>query len=136
MQRERLEKELRLRVVDHDRTARRGHARRREGCEAPAGDADTRLPVRADRIEGPPQDGADAARHTLDPFGLEICAARLDRLDGEAGFLEPPQDPLPLLLGRSGILLGENELGAVGERLRETHPRAHACLLGGGGACS
>ena len=30
------------------------------------------------------------------------------------------------------ILLGEDELGTVGERLREAHPRAHARLLGGG----
>lgn len=135
MQRERLEKELRLRVVDHDRAARRGHTRRRERGEAPAGDADMRLPVRADRIECTAQDGADAACHAFDTFGLEICAARLDRLDGEAGFLEPAQDPLPLFLSGSGILLGKDELGTVGERLGETHPRTHARLLGGGGTC-
>src|SRR5215211_1615864 len=97
MQRKRLEKELRLRVIDHDRAARRSHAGRRERGEAPAGHTDARLPVRPDRIESAAQDSADAARHALDTFGLEICAAGLDRLDGKTGVLEPTQDPFPLL---------------------------------------
>ena len=135
MQRKRLEEELGLRAIDHDRTAGGSHARRCESGEAPARDTDPRLPVRADGIEGATKDGMDATRHALDMPGVEVGTARLDRLDGETGLFEPPQDPLPLLLRRSGILLGEDQVGTVGERLREAHPRTHARLLGSGGAC-
>ena len=131
VQRERLQEELGLGIVDDQRTTHRRDARSRERGEAAPGNADTRLPKGPHGVEGTAKRGVQASRQPLDARGLEVRASGLDGLDGETGVLEPPEDSFPLLFGGGGILFGENEVGTCGKCLGETHPGAHARLLGG-----
>jgi hypothetical protein len=59
--------------------------------------------------------------------------AGLGRFDPEARVLEAPQDLFPGLLGRSWILLDENELGTGREALPHAHARLDPFSLGRGG---
>src|SRR5205807_2393349 len=92
-----------------------------------------RLPPRAPGGQRPLERLLEPPVEALDPSRLEVDAARLGRLDGEAGVLEPAQEPLPRLLGARRILLHEHERGAGRERLTEPHPRADARRCGDGG---
>ena len=78
--------------------------------------------------------GAEATGETLDARGIEVGAARLDRLDGEAGVLGTAEHALPLLVDSGWILLEERERRARGERLPEPHAGPNAGPLGLAGA--
>ena len=88
---------------------------------------------RADRRERALERRLHASVEPLDALRLEHDRALLDRVDGEAGILEAPQDVLPLPFDGRRIAIDEDERRARGERLSETHPRLHACCLGGSG---
>jgi hypothetical protein len=70
------------------------------------------------------------ARQPFDPARLEIRTPRLDRLDGEARVLDPPQDPFPLRFDTGRILFYEMKLRARRECFGEAHSWAHSRPLG------
>ena len=133
MQRQRREELVRPLVVDHEDLSGPSHARRRERRERPLRRAGTGVPTRTDRGERPQERRLDTAVEALDPPGLERDAAEAVRLDREAGVLEPPEDPLPGVLGLGGVLLDEHEPRTRRERLPHPHPRPDALCLRGGG---
>ena len=130
LQREWLEEKFGLLVVHDERPAGWSHRRCSESGKAAPGHADAWFPVGPDRLERAPQDSLEAAREAFEAPRLEVSAARLDRLDGEALLLEPAQDALPFLLRPRRILLDELELRTGRERFREPHPRMDAVALG------
>ena len=134
VERERLEEEVRLAVVDDERPAGRRHGRRRQRREAPGRRPHTSPPLLPDRVERPPERLLEPSGQPLHPPRLEVDAARLDRLDRKAGLLEPPQHGLPGLLHPGRILLDQLQLRAHGERLGEAHPRPNTRGLSGAGA--
>ncbi len=127
---ERLEEERLLAVVDDHGAAGWSDAGGGERGEAAPGGADTGIPFRPGSIESTAEHGAEATGETLDARGVEVGAARLDRLDGEAGVLETAEHALPLLLDSGWILLDERERRARGERLPEPHAGPNAGPLG------
>ena len=91
VERQRLEEELRLAIVDDDDAVWRGDARCSERGEASGGGADPRLPLGPSGVERAPENLPEASREPLDPARLEVDAAWSCRLYGEAGLLEPAQ---------------------------------------------
>src|SRR5207237_1001593 len=133
LERERAEELAPALVRDDERLTRPCDARSREGGEPPLRGADPRLEARPDGRQRPLERLPEPPVEALDPARLEVDAARLGRLDGEPGVLEPAQDPLPRLLGPCWILLHEHERGTRRERFTEPHPRADACRCGDSG---
>ena len=94
------------------------------------------LPMRGCQPFGPT---ASSARRRLcwsppasrsSTVSLEVRRSNSGRLDCEAGLLEAPKEPLPLLFRPGRILLDEHEVGAGGKRFGEPHARPDTCLLG------
>ena len=108
-ERQRLEELLFLLRRNEEDLARPRDARRGEGGEAPVGGADARVPGRADGGERTLERRLHASVETLDTLRLEDDRALLDRIDGEAGVLEAPQDALPLPLDGRGIAIDEDK---------------------------
>ena len=128
-ERQRLEEGL-LVLLRHDQDlAGSRHARRSECGETASSGADARIPTGADRSKGTLERRLHASVQPLDPARLEDDGALLSWVDRKSRVLEAPKHLFPLLLGGSRIAVDEDERGACGERLAETHPRLHPYRL-------
>ena len=107
--------------------------RGRESCEPALGSARAWVPGSADGGKRTLERGLQPAVETLHSPRLEIDTAEIGGLDRETRILERPQDLLPGLLGRGGILLDEHESRAGRERLAHPHPWPDAERIGGRG---
>src|SRR5206468_10967148 len=95
--------------------------------------ARTWIPGSTDGGERAPQRRLEPAVQPLHPMRLEVDATDSGRIDRKARVFECTQDLLPRLLGRSRILLDQDELRTCRQTFAESHARADAEPLGGCG---